>query len=155
MKEVIVLCVLIVVVCTLMDKLWKRLGWTPNRGEAKSEQVSTNQSGSVQMEVQRIDRTDEQIKMLRNGYKENFDNEIFAPDTVWAGPRSKVYHCLDCCVDGIVIADGIPMPESEALRRGLRRCKKCDWGNIPIPSPGKKPITRSKPISRASVKTIK
>ncbi len=41
MKEVIVLCVLIAVVCTLMDKLTKRLGWrTATEGTPKQNQKS-------------------------------------------------------------------------------------------------------------------
>ena len=35
-----------------------------------------------------------QLEMLQMGYKENSAHEIFMPDTVWIGPRSKVYHCL-------------------------------------------------------------
>lgn len=116
--------------------------------------ISRNNASSIDIGMLKVEWTDKQREMLRNGYKETFDNEIFPPDTVWAGSHSKVYHYSDCCA-GVGIADGEPMPESEALRRGLRRCKKCDWHGTPVPSPGKKPVPKSKPVSKAVVKPVK
>lgn len=43
----------------------------------------------------RTEYTSTQLEMLQMGYKENSDHEIFMPDTVWIGPRSKVYHSCD------------------------------------------------------------
>lgn len=69
----------------------------------------------------------DRIEMLRKGYKENFDGEFFPPDTVWAAPGSKVYHVGDHCTGTGGQVDGGPLPESEAIRQGLRRCKRCEW----------------------------
>lgn len=69
----------------------------------------------------------DRIEMLRKGYKENFEGEFFPPDTVWAAPGSKVYHVGDHCSATGGQVDGDPLPESEAIRRGLRRCKRCEW----------------------------
>ena len=76
----------------------------------------------------RTEYTSTQLEMLQMGYKENSDHEIFMPDTVWIGPRSKVYHSCDRCLGTSFGVSGgaIPIPESEAVRRGLHRCKRCE-----------------------------
>lgn len=107
-------------------------------------------SGSVHAQMLQITRTDEQVEMLRSGYKENFDNEIFEPGTVWAIPRSKVYHYRDVCC-GTVLAEAVPIAEGEALRRGLHRCKKCDWHGTPVPAPSDSPMPDRRPVSKAKV----
>ena len=112
-------------------------------------------SASVGSSMLEITRTDEQSEMLRNGYKENFSHEIFAPDTVWVGPRSKVYHFLDSCSSGVLPDGSVAIPEGEALRRGLHRCKKCDWGNVPVPPPASKPMRDARPVSRCKVRKIR
>lgn len=73
----------------------------------------------------------DRIEMLRQGYKENFEGEFFPPDTVWTAPGSKVYHALDHCTATGDYIDGCPLPESEAIRQGLRRCKRCEWLKVP------------------------
>lgn len=108
-------------------------------------------SGSVTASERVIERTDKQVDMLRNGYKENWEHEIFKPDTVWFGARSKVYHCSDCC-NGSFVSGATPYPEAEAVRRGLTRCKKCEWHGAAIPKPCKHPAQPSKPVSKASVR---
>ena len=45
----------------------------------------------------RTEYTSTQLEMLQMGYKENSDHEIFMPDTVWIGPRSKVGLSLQGC----------------------------------------------------------
>lgn len=119
-------------------------------GKQNAEQV-----GSVQATMYCLTKTPEQVEMLCNGYKRTVDDEIFPPDTVWVGPRSKVYHYLDSCC-GYVLADGtIPLPESEALRLGLHRCKKCDWHGVPVPEPGTKSVSMAKPVSRIASEPIR
>lgn len=108
-------------------------------------------SGSVGLERYRVEWSDAQERLIRDGYKEAGDYELFPPDTVWATPRAKVYHYSDSCVDGIVLVDGEAMKESEALRRGLRRCMRCDWHGVSVPAPGKRPSSKVKPVSRAKV----
>ena len=84
-------------------------------------------SGLFSRKEKPVDR----IEMLRKGYKENFDGEFFPPDTVWAAPGSKVYHAMDHCTATGDYVDGGPLSESEAIRRGLRRCKRCEWLKVP------------------------
>ena len=72
-------------------------------------------SGSVAAQRFQITRTDEQAEMLRAGYKENAAHEIFPPDTVWASPRSEVYHFGDSC-GSVILPDVVPIGEGEALR---------------------------------------
>ena len=110
---------------------------------------------SVKIEKSVIIRTEKQEAMLRSGYKESFDHEIFPPDTVWAGHRSKVYHYSDICSNGEGDNDWQPLSEGEALRRGLHRCKKCDWHGAPVPAPLKRPGKPVKPVSHVKVKVIK
>lgn len=99
----------------------------------------------------RVEWSDEQERLKRAGYKEAGDFELFPPDTVWVGSGSKVYHYSDFCIDGIQLRDALPLSESEALRRGLRRCKKCDWHGVPVPAAGQRPAPAVKPLSRAKV----
>lgn len=110
-------------------------------------------SGSVSAQRFQITRTDEQVAMLRAGYKENAAHEIFLPDTVWASPRSEVYHFVDSC-GSVILPDVVPIGEGEALRRGLRRCKKCDWHGAPVPAPGSSPEPVRTPVSRAKVEPV-
>ena len=112
-------------------------------------------STSVGIERQEISWTDAQVDMLKRGYKRNFNDELFPPDTVWAGPRSKVYHVSDSCSDGVVLSGYDPIPESEGVRRGLHRCKKCTWGKTPVPAPCRRPVTKVKPVSQASIRILK
>lgn len=74
-------------------------------------------SDSVSAQRFQITRTDDQVEMLRAGYKENSAHEIFPPDTVWASPRSEVYHFGDSC-GSVILPDVVPIGEGEALRRG-------------------------------------
>ena len=101
----------------------------------------------------RTEYTSTQLEMLQMGYKENSDHEIFMPDTVWIGPRSKVYHSCDRCLGTSFGVSGgaIPIPESEAVRRGLHRCKRCEWGRSPVPAPSQKPLSEARPVSRCKV----
>lgn len=110
-------------------------------------------SGSVSAQRFQITRTDEQAEMLRAGYKENAAHEIFPPDTVWASPRSGVYHFGDSC-GSVILPDVVPIGEGEALRRGLRRCKKCDWHGVPVPAPGSSPEPVRTPVSKAKVEPV-
>ena len=68
------------------------------------------------------------MKRLQSGWKQDADGEIYPPDTVWTRPGSKVYHNLDFCPASCNFCDSVkPMSEKEAIKRGLRRCSKCDW----------------------------
>ena len=87
------------------------------------------------------------------GFKENSAHEIFPPDTVWASPRSEVYHFGDSC-GSVILPDVVPIGEGEALRRGLRRCKKCDWHGAPVPAPGSSPEPVRTPVSKATVEPV-
>lgn len=55
------------------------------------------------------------------------DNQTAAParkvkdDTVFVSENSKVYHSVPDCCD--MVCDAVS--EKEAIKRGLRRCKKC------------------------------
>lgn len=108
-------------------------------------------SGSVTASERVIERTDKQVDMLRSGYRENWDHEIFAPDTVWFSSRSKVYHSSDCCA-GSFLSGASPYPEAEGVRRGLTRCKKCEWHGAAIPKPCKRPAQPARPVSKATVR---
>ena len=93
---------------------------------------------------------EEYIDLMQDGYKETIDREIFPPDTVWAGSKSKVYHSTDgngC--SGYLPEDVDAMPEAEAIRRGLHRCKLCEWpkGSMP-PEPAPNPLPLAKPVAR-------
>lgn len=101
----------------------------------------------------RTEYTSTQLEMLQMGYKENSNHEIFMPDTVWVGPRSKVYHSQDHCFGTAFGANGdaIPIPESEAVRRGLHRCKRCEWSKAPVPAPSRRPLGEARPVSRCKV----
>lgn len=112
-------------------------------------------SVSIGSELRRISYTDEQVEMLESGYKESCDHEIFSPDTVWFAPRSQVYHASDCCSGCIISDDPIAVPEKEAVRRGLRRCKKCEWPDTAIPSPSIRPMRNSRPVSKCDVKRLR
>lgn len=110
-------------------------------------------SGSVSAQRFQITRTDEQEAMLRAGCKESTVHEIFEPDTVWVVPRSGVYHFEDFC-GSVILPDAVPMGEAEALRRGLRRCKKCDWHGAPVPAPGTSPEPVRTPVSKVKVEPV-
>ena len=127
----------------------------PVAPESEREEPSSgvSLSGSVSAQRFQITRTDEQVEMLRAGYKENAAHEIFPPDTVWASPRSEVYHFGDSC-GSVILPDVVPIGEGEALRRGLRRCKKCDWHGAPVPAPGSSPEPVRTPVSRAKVEPV-
>lgn len=112
-------------------------------------------SFSIGAELRRISYTDEQVEMLKSGYKESRYHEIFSPDTVWFGPRSQVYHSSDCCSGCVISEDPIAVPEKEAIRRGLRRCRKCEWPDAPIPSPSLRPMRNSRPVSKCEVKRLR
>lgn len=76
--------------------------------------------------------SDKDMKLLQSGLKRDMDGEIYPPDTVWVSPRSHVYHHMDYC-RGCRISSGKPMPESKAIKLGLRACSKCDWDYTPFP----------------------
>ena len=94
---------------------------------------------------------DDYIRLMQQGYKESRDREVFPPDTVWAGRRSKVYHSSDAqwCGAGAFPEDAEPMPEAEAVRRGLHRCKRCEWpvGSAP-PEPARRALPLARPVMR-------
>lgn len=98
-----------------------------------------------------IEYSEKQQGLLQAGYKVNDAYEIFSPDTVWIGPRSKVYHAEDCCA-GFFVTDAVPFPEAEGVRRGLHRCKKCEWRSAEIPKACKRPAKPSRPVSKANVR---
>ena len=77
----------------------------PERGEPSP---GPGFSDSVSAQRFQITRTDEQVEMLRAGYKENSAHEIFPPDTVWASPRSEVYHFGDSC-GSVILPDVVPI----------------------------------------------
>ena len=108
-------------------------------------------SGSVSFSETVIERTDAQVEMLRNGYRENWDHEIFPPDTVWFNSRSKAYHSSDCCA-GYAITDAVPYPEAEGVRRGLHRCSRCEWYGPDVPPPCKRPAKPARPVSKSVVR---
>lgn len=62
----------------------------------------------------RTEYTSTQLEMLQMGYKENSDHEIFMPDTVWIGPRSKVYHSCDRCLGTSFGVSGGAIPTRKA-----------------------------------------
>lgn len=134
-------------------KLWEAP--PPVAPEPEREEPSPGPGFSDSVSAQRfqITRTDEQVEMLRAGYKENSAHEIFPPDTVWASPRSEVYHFGDSC-GSVILPDVVPIGEGEALRRGLRRCKKCDWHGAPVPAPGSSPEPVRTPVSKAKVEPV-
>ncbi len=70
---------------------------------------------------------------IDNGYQE-WDWEYYDPDTVWlAGRNGKTYHSSPYCNSYIKFTDPIPLPECEAVRRKLKRCKRCQWKSEPPP----------------------
>ena len=109
---------------------------------------------SVSTSVYEVIYTKEQERLLKSGYKETLDHEIYEPDTVWFTPKSKVYHVSDGCRCGSLF-DATPVHESEALALGLRRCNNCDWGDTSIPQAGRPPRGAAQPVSVAIVRPSK
>ena len=108
---------------------------------------------SVSTSVYDVIYTDEQERLLKSGYKETLDHEIFEPDIVWFTPKSKVYHVSDGCRCGSLF-DATPVHESEALALGLRRCNNCDWRGAPVPQAGRPPKGAARPVSAAIVRPV-
>lgn len=87
----------------------------------------------------------EASSLIKRGYPV-FQGFVYPPDTVFVCLNSRVYHSVpyskSCPLNNYKV---LPVPESEAVRRGLRRCKKCQWP-APPPAPSPFPVEFSKPI---------
>lgn len=93
--------------------------------------------------------SDREFELVRGGYVPGNDGGYYPPDSVWVASGSKVYHAGGECGCGLNSADAVLYPEAEAVRRGLRRCKKCEWpAQRPVPAPSKKVLKPSKAVAR-------
>lgn len=109
---------------------------------------------SVSCEQYSVEYSDRQIDLLKNGCVEDSEHYIYPEGTVWAGKRAKVYHHSDCCC-GTVHPEWVALPECEAVRRGLKRCSRCDWKNKPVPAPCWREKKPARPLCRAAVKRVR
>ncbi len=72
------------------------------------------------------------IELILAGWVCDVSGKFHPPGTVWMGPHSTVYHHLDTCGGKIISShrDMIrSMPESDAVKRGFRRCVRCNWND--------------------------
>lgn len=94
----------------------------------------------------------EKIEELKKaGYKTTWDGKyelFYPPDTVFFYPGSLVYHYDTGCGAWSCEKELEAVPEAEAVRRGMRRCKKCEWGDMPIPAPCIHEVSNAKPAYR-------
>ena len=93
--------------------------------------------------------SNKEFKLRRDGYPQGADGSYYPPGTVWVVAGSRVYHSCFVCGGGNELNEYVIVTESEAARRGLRRCKKCEWDvRYPVPAPSKKPLKSPKPVAR-------
>ena len=87
------------------------------------------------------------ISLIKQGFPV-FQGYVYPTDTVFVCLNSTVYHSVpssnSCPLNDYRV---FPIPESEAVRRGLRRCRKCRWSSPPPPPPPSSvPVKFSEPI---------
>ena len=93
--------------------------------------------------------SDREFELVRGGFVPGHDDCYYPPDSVWVASGSKVYHAGGECCCGLESTDAFLYPEAEAVRRGLRRCKKCEWSaQRPVPAPSKKALKPSNAVAR-------
>jgi hypothetical protein len=81
--------------------------------------------------------SDEEQDYIDSGYKYDGIGNYYKPDSVFVRRGGTVYHSQIIC-KGIIIGENPEaIPESEAVRRGYRRCKICKWNDEP-PKAGRK-----------------
>lgn len=114
----------------------------PFSKKKKKTVFSQKMEFEISAEISHRAYNEKESRMIREGCKEGPNMVYYPPDTVFARKHSEVYHVENGCAGvGILYRekDGYILPEAEALRRGLRRCKKCQW-KTPQPEPAKRPM---------------
>lgn len=80
---------------------------------------------TVSAETKVVEISERDMERIDQGWKRDEHGALQPPDTVWASQRGEIYHRFYACCGGVVKAK--MMPESEAIRKGYRRCSRCDW----------------------------
>lgn len=107
------------------------MGWLFGRGKKTRARIDMDFEIGMSFTIDDISHND--ALRLQSGWKMDAHERIHPPDTVWVGPRSKVYHCRDYCCGAIIAADGIrSMTERKAISLGYRKCQRCDWDYNPF-----------------------
>lgn len=92
-------------------------------GKKKKRGITARTFVSAETKVTEISGRD--MIRMDQGWKQDERGAWQPPDTVWASQRGEVYHRFYFCCGGAVKAK--MMPEREAIRKGYRRCSRCDW----------------------------
>lgn len=91
-------------------------------------------------------KSKEALSYVKQGYPV-FQGYVYPLDTVFVLGNSKTYHSsADSKSCSINQSRTLPIPESEAVRRGFRRCKRCHWKTPVPPTASPYPVEIAKPI---------
>lgn len=97
-------------------------------------------------------KSKEAFEYINQGYPV-FQGFVYPKDTVFVLENSKTYHSSadskSCHIDN---SRFLPIPEAEAVRRGLHRCKRCSWNTSFPPAPSPYPVEFAKPICCVYIK---
>lgn len=82
----------------------------------------------ISAEVKRVHVNNLDWERLQSGWKRDCNGILHEPDIVWiSSAKSEVYHNKDTCCGVVISNHPIAIKETQAIRKGYRRCSKCDW----------------------------